>query len=117
MPPAARRGKPNASQHGVGAFYSFVLLFRYPYQVDFYESDSVEPVARALIGTVFFEKIMVQTVAVTGANRGIGLAICNAFHERGDVVYGLCRTSSDALKALGLKGGVIEGTNRTLLFH
>ena len=42
-------------------------------------------------------------VAVTGANRGIGLAICKAFHDRGDIVYGVVRKTSSELTALGLK--------------
>lgn len=41
-------------------------------------------------------------VAVTGANRGIGLELCQQFVARGDHVWGLCREASPELKALGV---------------
>ena len=42
-----------------------------------------------------------QTVLITGANRGIGLALSQQFAARGDRVIGVCRTSSEALQATG----------------
>jgi NAD(P)-dependent dehydrogenase (short-subunit alcohol dehydrogenase family) len=44
---------------------------------------------------------------VTGANRGIGLAICTQLHERGDEVVAVCRTPSPELSALGIE--IIDG--------
>ena len=40
-------------------------------------------------------------VLITGANRGIGLALTQHFTARGDRVIGVCRKSSDALEATG----------------
>lgn len=40
---------------------------------------------------------------VTGANRGIGLALCKLLAERGDQVIAACRTRSKALDALGVR--------------
>lgn len=42
-----------------------------------------------------------KTVLITGANRGIGLALAKHFTGRGDTVIATCRTSSDALAATG----------------
>ena len=42
-----------------------------------------------------------QTVLVTGANRGIGLALSQQFIARGDRVIAVCRNSSEALDAIG----------------
>ncbi|MGQ9427494.1 SDR family oxidoreductase [Gilvimarinus sp. F26214L] len=42
-----------------------------------------------------------STVLITGANRGIGLALARLYRERGDTVYGVCRTPSDELQACG----------------
>lgn len=42
-----------------------------------------------------------QTVLVTGANRGIGLALVQRFRERGDRVIAACRSSSPELDATG----------------
>ena len=42
-----------------------------------------------------------KTILVTGANRGIGLALTKAFRARGDAVIAVCRRSSDALEATG----------------
>ena len=49
------------------------------------------------------------TVIVTGCNRGIGLELCRQLAARGDDVIGVCRTSSDAVAALGID--VIEGVD------
>ena len=43
------------------------------------------------------------TCLVTGANRGIGLALCKLLKERGDTVIAACRRSSPALDALGVR--------------
>ena len=51
------------------------------------------------------------TVLVTGSNRGIGLALCRAFKERGDEVIATCRRSSPELEALGAE--VITGVDVT----
>lgn len=40
---------------------------------------------------------------VTGANRGIGLAVCRILAGRGDQVIGVCRRPSDELEALGVR--------------
>ena len=49
-----------------------------------------------------------NTVLVTGANRGIGLEYCRQLHERGDRVIAICRTLSPELEALVNKGVRIE---------
>lgn len=51
------------------------------------------------------------TVLVTGANRGIGLALCRQFKERGDTVIGVCRKTSGDLDSLGIE--VIDGIDGT----
>ncbi|NQY88308.1 MAG: SDR family oxidoreductase [Colwellia sp.] len=50
---------------------------------------------------------MSKTIVITGANRGIGLAMAKICQQRGDSVYALCRQSSPQLNAL--KVNVIEG--------
>jgi NAD(P)-dependent dehydrogenase (short-subunit alcohol dehydrogenase family) len=42
-----------------------------------------------------------QTILITGANRGIGLALAQQYATRGDRVIGACRRSSPALDATG----------------
>lgn len=42
-----------------------------------------------------------STVLITGANRGIGLALTQRFADRGDRVIGVCRHASPALEATG----------------
>lgn len=48
-------------------------------------------------------------VVITGANRGIGLAMTRVFLDRGDKVYALCRQSSDELSRTSAI--VIEGVD------
>lgn len=45
---------------------------------------------------------MSNKVVITGANRGIGLSLAKVYHSRGDRVYGVCRSASDGLSALGV---------------
>jgi NAD(P)-dependent dehydrogenase (short-subunit alcohol dehydrogenase family) len=52
-----------------------------------------------------------QTALVTGANRGIGLALCRQLAERGDRVVAACRSPSNALNALDVR--VEEGVDVT----
>ena len=47
------------------------------------------------------------TILITGANRGIGLALARAYVARGDTVLAACRVTSKALTDLGVK--VYEG--------
>lgn len=44
---------------------------------------------------------MSKVIAITGANRGIGLAFIKHYSERGDRVIGICRRASDELTATG----------------
>jgi len=44
-----------------------------------------------------------STVLITGANRGIGLALATGFNERGDSVIAVCRKTSEALYRLGVR--------------
>lgn len=44
-----------------------------------------------------------STILVTGANRGIGLALCRLAKERGEQVIAVCRKTSAALDALGVE--------------
>src|SRR3954463_2014741 len=46
---------------------------------------------------------MARTGLVTGANRGIGLALCRRLKEGGRQVIAVCRTSSPALDALDVR--------------
>ena len=48
-------------------------------------------------------------VVITGANRGIGLAMAKLFKANGHQVFGLCRRTSEQLTALGVS--VIEGVD------
>lgn len=42
-----------------------------------------------------------KTILITGANRGIGLALTRRYLDRGDRVIAACRTASDELRATG----------------
>lgn len=44
---------------------------------------------------------------ITGANRGIGLAMCTQLVARGETVVAICRTSSEELVRLGIQ--IIDG--------
>lgn len=44
-----------------------------------------------------------KTVLITGANRGIGLALARRFTSRGDTVIGVCRNASKDLEATGAR--------------
>lgn len=50
-----------------------------------------------------------HTIAITGANRGIGLELARVFRERGDRVLALCRNAGDELRATGAE--VVEGVD------
>lgn len=52
-----------------------------------------------------------QTIVITGANRGIGLAMARVYRERGDRVIALCRRASDALRDCGAE--IIEDIDVT----
>ena len=44
-----------------------------------------------------------SVVLVTGADRGIGNALCRAYRERGDTVIAACLGDSEELRALGIR--------------
>ena len=44
-----------------------------------------------------------SNIVITGANRGIGLALARLYRDRGDSVIAVCRGSSDELDALGTR--------------
>lgn len=46
---------------------------------------------------------MANTVLITGANRGIGLALTELYLHRGDTVYAVCRQATAELKKTGAK--------------
>lgn len=52
---------------------------------------------------------MKNTVVITGANRGIGLAMATIYADKGDNVIALCRQSSQALDALNVQ--VVSGVD------
>jgi NAD(P)-dependent dehydrogenase (short-subunit alcohol dehydrogenase family) len=54
---------------------------------------------------------MSQTVLVTGANRGIGLALCQLLVNRGDRVIAACRKTSNDLQGIDVR--VEEGVDVT----
>ena len=49
------------------------------------------------------------TVVITGAGRGIGLALVQAYLQRGDKVYGLCRHATPELQQSGAE--VLDGVD------
>jgi len=52
-----------------------------------------------------------KNVVITGANRGIGLALCEQFKAAGDHVIAVCREASDDIKALEVE--IIDGIDVT----
>ncbi|MGS2744849.1 SDR family oxidoreductase [Halomonas sp. LS-001] len=54
---------------------------------------------------------MSHSVVITGANRGVGLALADQYHQAGWRVIGVCRESSDALQAVAER--VIDGIDVT----
>lgn len=52
-----------------------------------------------------------NTVVITGANRGIGLALARLYRERGDRVIALCRRASGELRDIGAE--IIENVDVT----
>lgn len=46
---------------------------------------------------------MPDSVLITGASRGIGLALCQFYHARGEHVIAVCRKTSEALEQLGVR--------------
>jgi len=52
-----------------------------------------------------------QTIVITGANRGIGLAIARIYKGRGDRVIALCRRASDDLRDCGAE--IVEDVDVT----
>ena len=55
--------------------------------------------------------MIAKTVVITGANRGIGLAIARIYRERGDRVVALCRRASDKLRNSGTE--IVDGVDVT----
>ncbi|WP_448567426.1 SDR family oxidoreductase [Thalassotalea ganghwensis] len=53
-----------------------------------------------------------KNVLITGANRGIGLALAQTFSQQGDAVFGVCRKSSEELNHCAQK--VIENIDVTV---
>lgn len=52
-----------------------------------------------------------NTVVITGANRGIGLAIARIHRSRGDRVIALCRHANDELREIGAE--IVDGADVT----
>jgi NAD(P)-dependent dehydrogenase (short-subunit alcohol dehydrogenase family) len=52
-----------------------------------------------------------NTIVITGANRGIGLAIALIYRKRGDRVIALCRRASNELRDSGAE--IVEGVDVT----
>ena len=47
------------------------------------------------------------TIVVTGANRGIGLELCQQLADRGDAVIAVCRSANDELRQPGIT--IVDG--------
>jgi NAD(P)-dependent dehydrogenase (short-subunit alcohol dehydrogenase family) len=56
-------------------------------------------------------RLIVATVCITGANRGIGAELARQYSDRGDHVVAACRASSDRLRQLGVE--VVDGVDVT----
>jgi NAD(P)-dependent dehydrogenase (short-subunit alcohol dehydrogenase family) len=56
-------------------------------------------------------RLIVATVCITGANRGIGTELARQYSNRGDHVVAACRASSDRLRQLGVE--VVDGVDVT----
>jgi len=54
---------------------------------------------------------MANTVAITGANRGIGLELARQWHARGERVIPVCREASSGLRDLGVS--IVDGIDIT----
>jgi NAD(P)-dependent dehydrogenase (short-subunit alcohol dehydrogenase family) len=54
---------------------------------------------------------MMETILITGANRGIGLELVRRHRERGDNVIAVCRRASDELRMTGAR--IIENIDMT----
>jgi NAD(P)-dependent dehydrogenase (short-subunit alcohol dehydrogenase family) len=52
---------------------------------------------------------MAQTIVITGANRGIGLALVREYLSRGETIIGVCRRRSEELENTGVR--IIEGVD------
>ncbi|MDF1639285.1 MAG: short-chain dehydrogenase, partial [Alcanivorax jadensis] len=52
---------------------------------------------------------MAQTIVITGANRGIGLALAQHWKARGERVLAVCRQASTALVDSGVE--IIDGVD------
>ena len=59
---------------------------------------------------------MLSNIVITGANRGIGLALASLYKSRGNKAFALCRQSSETLDALGVEvlSGVDVSSDETL---
>lgn len=59
---------------------------------------------------------MPNNIVITGANRGIGLALASLYKSKGDNVFAICRQSSDTLDALGVEviSGIDVSSDETL---
>ena len=56
-----------------------------------------------LVSLVYILKFAMNTVLITGANRGIGLEFCHQYKDKGCHVIAVCRTPSAELNALDVE--------------